>query len=104
VVVLGAVVDTVNVSVCAVAFGRVMAKLGPPPVQLGASVAPDGELVSEQVNVTVPAYPATPDTVTTALADDPGATPPAGVTATGVLVRLNVDSVTVTVAVPVAEP
>jgi hypothetical protein len=54
-VVLGAVVVTVKVNVCVVVLGRVTARLVPPPVQFGASVAPDGELLSEQVTVTVPA-------------------------------------------------
>jgi hypothetical protein len=54
-VVLGGVTLTVKVSVCVVAFGSVIANVGPPPAQVGASVAPVGEVVSEQVAVTVPA-------------------------------------------------
>jgi hypothetical protein len=56
-VLLAAVVLTVNVSVCVEAPGKVTGFPEPPPLQVGSYVtdAPEGELVSAQVTVTVPA-------------------------------------------------
>jgi len=91
VVVLGSVVVTEKFSTCAALLGSVTINVGPPPVQLGASVAElagDELATSEHVTVTVPAKPATADTVTAAVAVAPGATPPAGVTAIAGVVRL----------------
>jgi hypothetical protein len=107
VVVLDAVVLTEKFSTCAALLGSVTINVGPPPVQLGASVAElagDELVTSEQVTVTVPAKPAAADTVTAALAVVPGAMPPTGVTAIAGVVRLIVDSVTVTGALPEADP
>lgn len=67
-----------------------------PPEQVGRFVAPEGDVVSAQASVTVPAYPVAVVTVTVEVAGDPGATA-AGVVADSV----NTDAVTVTEAVPV---
>ena len=107
VVVLGAVVLTEKFSTWATLLGSVTANVGPPPVHVGASVAElagDELVTSEHVTVTVPAKPATADTVTAAFAVAPGATPPVGVTAIAGVLRLIVASVMVTVALPEADP
>jgi hypothetical protein len=59
--------------------------------------------VSWHVNVTVPEYPPDEATVTTALAAAPGAMV-VGLTATAGVVKVNVASVTVIVAIPFAVP
>jgi len=71
----------------------------PPPVQVAPSPPLAVVLCSWQVRVTVPVYPAVELTVTVAVALCPGAILVAGLRTIGVPVRLNVDSVTVTVAV-----
>ena len=80
---------TVKVIVCVDVPGSVTGFPVPPPVQAGAYVAdaPAGELVSEQIAVTVPAKPPTAATVTVEVAVAPGA-----MAAGMVGVRLNVDS------------
>jgi hypothetical protein len=102
VVVLGAVVVTVNATVpLVVPELSVTAE-----VLTGAQLAPSPPvavlLVSWQVSVTVPVYPATAATVTVAVDDAPGATV-AGLTVIAGLERVKVDSVTVTVVVLLAD-
>jgi hypothetical protein len=72
------------------------------PVQIGASPNPlDGPDVCAQVSCTIPVYPLAPLTVTAALVEPPGLEIAPGAVVTD---NVNIDSVTVTLAVLLAVP